>query len=543
MYSSNAPDELTRWDVIPTLLVSWWCTGFSLAIIFVRILGRYIRTQVLFPEDWVMLISVIPLLIRMGLVHLVLLYGTNNMIAANISDIQLRRREIGSGLVLGARIFYALFIWTAKYTIAEFLTRLTAQTWRRSFQLMLNFIRFFLVVTFAAVVISTLAECQPFQDYWQVSPMPAPECRQGYAHLVAMGACDAATDILLVAFPIPIIFASTMPTRRKLSLTILFSLSLILVVMTCYRVPAVIERHGNQQYRSLFASLEVLVATAISNAIVIGSFMRDRGVKKQKYQIGSVSEASDQKFSRSATITTHQWGSDADLATDVGIRLDTEAEMPTYQEIRPAPLAHANNGYPEKNSLSGSRVAPCHRLERDEDVITDRDSQKPFPFDQPGSVPNTPEATASDTISTVTPEPPPKDCLYGMGGWEGFLQACKRHQLQLLLVQQMPLPLSHLPNQDSRDHNLVVEAANSLTQSLIYYHYPQIILDLPPDLPLDPPLAQASMTSIENPDLLGHHVKMKTVSILAPWGRGDSNLTTRLGKLAKSGKRIRKYKI
>ncbi|KAG5301574.1 putative integral membrane protein [Histoplasma ohiense] len=162
MYSSSAPDELTRWEVITTLLVSWWCTGCSLAIIFVRVIGRYLRTQVLFPEDWIMLASVIPLLIRMGLVHLVLIYGTNNVIDTNLSDIQIRQREIGSELVLGARIFYSLFIWTAKYTITEFLTRLTAQTWRRSFQLMLNFICLFLVATFAAVAISTLAECQPF---------------------------------------------------------------------------------------------------------------------------------------------------------------------------------------------------------------------------------------------------------------------------------------------------------------------------------------------------------------------------------------------
>ncbi|EGC43608.1 conserved hypothetical protein [Histoplasma capsulatum var. duboisii H88] len=331
MYSSSAPDELTRWDVIPTLLVSWWCTGCSLAIIFVRVIGRYLRTQVLFPEDWIMLASVIPLLIRMGLVHLVLIYGTNNVIATNLSDIQIRQREIGSGLVLGARIFYSLFIWTAKYTITEFLTRLTAQTWRRSFQLMLNFIRLFLVATFAAVAISTLAECQPFHNYWQVNPMPEPKCRQGYAHLVAMGACDAATDMLLVAFPIPIIVVSTMSIFRKLALTLLFALSLILVVITCYRVPAVIQRQGNQQYRSLFASLEIVVATAISNAIVIGSFMRDRGVKKQKYKIGSVSEASDQKFSRRATITNHEWGSDADLATDIGPRLDLEVNVSSEQ--------------------------------------------------------------------------------------------------------------------------------------------------------------------------------------------------------------------
>lgn len=243
-------------------------------------------------------------------------------------------------------------IWTAKYTITEFLARLTAQTWRHSFQLMLNFIRIFLVATFAAVAISTLAECQPFHHYWQVNPMPESKCRQGYAHLVAMGACDAATDMLLVAFPIPIIAVSTMPIFRKLALTLLFALSLILVVITCYRVPAVIQRQGNQQYRSLFASLEIVVATAISNAIVIGSFMRDRGVKKQKYKIGSVSEASDQKFSRRATIANHEWGSDADLATDLGLRLGLEVKTPTYQEVWPAPIAHANKRNPEENDFT-----------------------------------------------------------------------------------------------------------------------------------------------------------------------------------------------
>ncbi|KKZ64288.1 hypothetical protein EMCG_09720 [[Emmonsia] crescens] len=469
MYSSNPPDALTRWDVIPTLLVSWWCTGFSLAIIFVRVLGRYIRTQVLFPEDWVMLISVIPLLIRMGLVHLVLIYGTNNIISANLSDIQIRRREIGSGLVLGARIFYALFIWAAKFTIAEFLTRLTAQTWRRSFQLMLNFIRFFLVVTFVAVVISTLTECQPFHSYWQVNPTPAPKCRQGYAHLVAMGACDAVTDILLIAFPIPIIIASTMPTRRKFSLTLLFALSLILVVMTCYRVPAVIERHGNQQYRSLFASLEILVATAVSNAIVIGSFMRDRGVKKQKYKIGSVSEASDHKFSRQATITHHQWGSDADLATDVGIRLDPEVKTPTFQEIRPAPLAHSNKGNPEKNGLTESKVAAYHVLEHDEDPALDGGSQKFSSFDPLGPVSNTPECIASDTISNISPKQSPKLCLNDVGGLLASRQSsaatastCVAHGPPFIPA---PEPRLQRPQPSRRSRNFLEAVTNIISPS------------------------------------------------------------------------------
>jgi hypothetical protein len=55
-----------------------------------------------------MMASVIPLLIRMALVHVVLLYGTNNTKTAGLTEEEIRQREIGSRLVLAARIFYAI---------------------------------------------------------------------------------------------------------------------------------------------------------------------------------------------------------------------------------------------------------------------------------------------------------------------------------------------------------------------------------------------------------------------------------------------------
>ena len=56
-----------------------------------------------------MALSIIPLMIRMGLVHMVLLWGTNNAaISGNISAEAIRRREIGSRLVLVSRIMYAM---------------------------------------------------------------------------------------------------------------------------------------------------------------------------------------------------------------------------------------------------------------------------------------------------------------------------------------------------------------------------------------------------------------------------------------------------
>ena len=220
--------------------------------------------------------------------------------------------------------------------------------WRRSVAIFLRFVHFFLASTLVAVVIATLAECQPFESYWQVVPDPGPPCRCGYAQLITMGTCDVITDLLLIAFPVPIILMSQMPLKRKLALVILFCLSLLLVGITCYRVPSVIDRGGNQPYRSLIASLEILAATAVSNAVVIGSFVRDRGVKKLKYkrELGStsVSESVDNSQIRRNTVMQHQWGSDCDLAADMGIRLDPKL-YPSYAPPPSVPLGSAHTGH------------------------------------------------------------------------------------------------------------------------------------------------------------------------------------------------------
>ncbi|OOQ90380.1 putative integral membrane protein Pth11-like [Penicillium brasilianum] len=326
LYPKVPPAFESRNDINPTLMMSWWATGFSLAIIIVRLCGRYVRIERFFPEDKVVMLSVIPLTIRMVLVHFVLVFGTNNTQTAGLTQDQIDKRVIGSKLVLAARIFYAIFIWTAKLTVCEFLKRVTGMVWRKSVAIFLCFIHFFLISTLVAVVIATLAECQPMDHYWQVIPDPGPSCRSGYAQLITMGACDVITDLLLVAFPVPIILMAQMPIKRKLALVTLFCLSLILVAITCYRVPSVIERRGAQPYRSLVASFEILAATAVSNLVVIGSFVRDRGAKKLKYKraqgSASVTESMDNSYVRRNTVMQHQWGSDSDLAGDLGIRLD-----------------------------------------------------------------------------------------------------------------------------------------------------------------------------------------------------------------------------
>ena len=262
--------------------------------------------------------------------------------------------------------------------------------WKRTYEVGLQIIRYFLVVTFVAVVVATLSECQPFSHYWQVKSDPGPKCRQGAAQLITMGTSDIITDLLLVCFPIPIVLKSNMPIKRygqvlmkvpaalmyfrKISLVLLFALSLILVGITLYRVVGVIDRNYEQQFRSLLASLEILAAAAVSNALVLGSFVRDRGMKKQRFRHGGSMGGHSSLEQRANTprraITQRNWGSDADLVGDLGISCAPELSEKSSSVVpRPAPIAlpssnHAKNLTPAPNEHPGSNAVIREEVQR-----------------------------------------------------------------------------------------------------------------------------------------------------------------------------------
>lgn len=256
-------------------------------------------------------------------------------------------------------------LWIFKITIVEFFRRLTDPTWENKSRAFLNYLYFFLLATFVAVIISDLVECRPFPHHWQVLPDPGPQCRQAYANLLTLAATNVFTDLLLVIFPIPIILQSGMPVKRKVQLIMLFSLSLAMVATTLYRVPHTIWKHGSQQYRSLMASVEILFAATAANALVLGSFVRDRGVKKPKFRHGSEDlESMDRRDSepRPAPALHRQWGSDEDLVRGLGLGVKPELQVPkseaSYASKRSAMAGSVDMEhweFPRERSRGGTR--------------------------------------------------------------------------------------------------------------------------------------------------------------------------------------------
>lgn len=294
----------------------------------------------LFREDKLAFACLIPLFTRIAFVHVVLLYGTNNVQVSGLSEVSIRNRMVGARLVLASRIAYAATLWMLKFTITEFLKRFTIQIWRHSYEVALRCIRWFLLITFLAIVLADLAECHPVTHYWQVVPDPGAYCRQAYGQLLTMAICNVLTDLLLVIFPIPIILRSEMPLKRKLNILSLFGLSLIPIAVTVYRIPHIVNMHGRQQTRTLWASIEILAATGVANALVLGSFVRDRGVKKRKWRADSALSSMERSIPIRGTVA-RAWGSDEDLVRDLGLGVGYELRHCRHvsRTPRPAPKA------------------------------------------------------------------------------------------------------------------------------------------------------------------------------------------------------------
>lgn len=109
MYSSSVapPGAALPHDIKPVLIMSIWCTCYAIAIIIFRCTGRWMRTERIWVEDVIITISTLVLIARTVLVTFVLRHGTNNVDSLSLfGDDDVRRREIGSQLVLGCRVLY-----------------------------------------------------------------------------------------------------------------------------------------------------------------------------------------------------------------------------------------------------------------------------------------------------------------------------------------------------------------------------------------------------------------------------------------------------
>lgn len=130
-------------------------------------------------------------------------------------------------------------------------------------------------------------------------------------------------------------------------------LPLMGIAVTLGQLPSVISRHGEQQFRSLFASFDILLITFTSNAVVLGSLLQDRGYKKTKYKHGAAAQGFHTKIEvGKPRAINNRWGSDEDLMRSI----DTDSKNQVLIGLEELPIQGQPPATPPRARMPEIRI-------------------------------------------------------------------------------------------------------------------------------------------------------------------------------------------
>ncbi|KAL7951405.1 PTH11-type GPCR protein [Trichoderma barbatum] len=287
-----------------TIIIHWLFSCLALLIMGVRLWGRKHVRQDFNLGDYLTMAACACALIRLGMIHVVLTWGTSNMTAAlrhdhNFTPYEIYQREIGSKLSIANRVFYNSYLWLQKLVLLDLYRRLIHDLPYEKWLLWSYLFVFF--ATYTVVQVFTFSECKPFHLYWQVLPDPGP-CAQAQMQLIVLGVLNIVTDFMLLIMPIPVIFKLKAPLGRKAQLLTLFTLGIFIIIITIIRLPINSSHPYSQVNRTTWASTELVTAAIVVNAPTLYSFwnkrQRDKSTPREQGQ-----ENSDQADDRIAMET------------------------------------------------------------------------------------------------------------------------------------------------------------------------------------------------------------------------------------------------
>ncbi|POS85488.1 hypothetical protein EPUL_002458, partial [Erysiphe pulchra] len=94
-------------------------------------------------------------------------------------------------------------------------------------------------------------------------------------------------QIRSLVFPIPMVLMSGLLLKQKVNILLRLSLPLFPIVLTVYAIPALCGRDPfatSHIRRTLLVSIDVLLTAFSANAVILFSFLQDKGVKKSKFK-------------------------------------------------------------------------------------------------------------------------------------------------------------------------------------------------------------------------------------------------------------------
>ncbi|ODA79349.1 hypothetical protein RJ55_04942 [Drechmeria coniospora] len=275
--------QLAAIDAFHKFTIELW-TLFSIALL-ATLLRTYARVRAvgfknLKPDDylaWVgqsLYLSLAILAYSIGQVaHGLANNGMTDEQRAALSpdDPEYRLRVIGSKIQVAGWTNYSALIWCYKASMLCFFIRLT-EGLGRPYRIRVNIGFFLVITTFLASMLTIFAACQPFSNYWQISPDPGNVCQAGISKPIiwVSFASNVSTDLYLICIPLPMLWQSSLKLPKKIASTIVLGAGIFVLVCAILKsVFVLVDTVHGAQLAGTWGMRESFVAVITTNLPMI----------------------------------------------------------------------------------------------------------------------------------------------------------------------------------------------------------------------------------------------------------------------------------
>ncbi|KAK6218448.1 hypothetical protein QIS74_06328 [Colletotrichum tabaci] len=120
-------------------------------------------------------------------------------------------------------LLYTTLLWLLKGCWVVYYSRLTNGV--HNMKRIIFWAAIIMPATYIACLLVAFCKCIPFQNQWQINPSPGNSCMPAisFVQTTFVMAMNTATDFYLMAIPLPMVWKSHLPWRKKATLIIMFS--------------------------------------------------------------------------------------------------------------------------------------------------------------------------------------------------------------------------------------------------------------------------------------------------------------------------------
>ncbi|KAK3352509.1 hypothetical protein B0T25DRAFT_186916 [Lasiosphaeria hispida] len=279
-------------------------------------------------------------------------------------------RVNGSKTHVAGLLLYTTLLWLLKGCWTVYYARLTDGV--HKMRPMIKGAYIIIPLTYAACLLVAFCKCIPFERQWQIYPFPGNSCEPAISTIqtVFVMVMNTITDFYLMAIPLPMVWKSSLPPRKKLVLLVMFSGGLLEMAFGILRCTSILTLGDIDPAQSGYWSVrESFVSVVLTNMPMVyplvkrfferslssinGSNGATQAESTHGYRLGShpgrkINQTHNSKHPLSVPNET-SWGSEENIVDNVNADAKTTGTTTSSGDESPASLP-----------LQGMKAAAVH---------------------------------------------------------------------------------------------------------------------------------------------------------------------------------------